>query len=197
MKISGLIIAAGLSGRMNSFKPILKIKDQTIIQIIAKKLLHICDNVVIITGYNSNLIEGIFEASNRLKLVYNENYTKGMFTSLKRGINELLNSDWIIYHFVDQPLLPSNFYNEFVDQIDEEYNWIQPAYNSTKGHPILLAKPIYQTILRESDESSLKLVSNNHHVKKLIWDCKYPQILDDLDTPEEFEKLLLREESKL
>lgn len=197
MKISGLILAAGLSGRMNSFKPILKIKERTIIHIITEKLLHVCDDVMIVTGYNSLLIESIIQKSNRIKFVYNENYLKGMFTSLKKGIKELLNSDWSVYHFVDQPLLPLDFYNEFADQINEEYDWIQPAFNSIKGHPILLAKSIYPTILSESDEGSLKTVSNNFHLKKLIWNCKYPHILDDLDTPEEFNKLLLREENKL
>jgi molybdenum cofactor cytidylyltransferase len=193
MKISGLIIAAGLSGRMNSFKPLLKIKNQPIIQIIVDKLLRVCDDITVVTGFKSNEIENEIIKSDRIKFVFNEDYEKGMFTSLKKGLENLYDSDWNVYHFVDQPFLPQSFYSEFVTRVDQNYNWIQPAYNSAKGHPILIGKSIYQILLDESDEGSLRNVSNNSRVNKLIWNCNYPQILDDIDTPAEYNKLLLRE----
>lgn len=193
MRVSGLILAAGLSGRMNSFKPLLKIKNQTIIQVIVDKLLNVCDDVVIVTGFKSGEIKSVIEKSDRIKFVFNEEYEEGVFTSLKKGLSELSNSDWTIYHFVDQPFLPRSFYSEFVTRIDQNYNWIQPEFNSVKGHPILIGRSIYQIILNESDGGSLRNVSNNSRVKKLILDCNYPQILDDMDTQEEFKKLLLRE----
>ncbi len=49
-----------------------------------------------------------------------------MFTSLQTGLTAAINSDWILYHFVDQPGLPNKFYQEFIKQIDDEHNWIQP-----------------------------------------------------------------------
>ncbi|MEW6507771.1 MAG: NTP transferase domain-containing protein [Bacteroidota bacterium] len=197
MRISGLIIAAGFSGRMNSFKPILKIKDRTFIQLITEKLLSVCDDILIVTGYKSAALENVIEKSVRINFVYNENYSKGMFTSLKKGVIELLNSDWIIYHFADQPSLPHSFYSEFVNQTNENYNWIQPAYNSAKGHPILFSKSLYPLILNEGDNGSLRNVSTRNQIRKLIWDCNYPQILDDVDKPEDFERLLLREGNNL
>lgn len=197
MKVSGLILAAGLSGRMKSFKPILKINNRTIIRLIADKLLNVCEDVLIVTGYKADVIKSVFDKSDRIKFVFNNNFEKGMFTSLKIGLKELLSSDWIIYHFVDQPLLPADFYQEFVKTINENFNWIQPEYNSTKGHPLLLSRSVYQIILNESDNSSLRNISNNSQIKKLIWSCNYPQILDDIDTPEEFTKLLLREGNQL
>jgi molybdenum cofactor cytidylyltransferase len=193
MRVSGLILAAGLSGRMNSFKPLLKIKDQTIIQVIVDKLLNVCDDVVIVTGYKSDEIKSVIKKSDRIKFVFNDEYEKGMFTSLKKGLSELNNSDWTIYHFVDQPFLPGKFYSDFVTRIDQNYNWIQPEYNSAKGHPILIARSIYQIILNESDGGSLRSISVNSVINKFIWSCNYPQIHDDMDTPEEFNKLLLRE----
>lgn len=193
MRVSGLILAAGLSGRMNSFKPLLKIKNQTIIQVIVDKLLNVCDDVIIVTGFKSDEIKSVIEKSDRIKFVFNEEYEKGMFTSLKKGLSELSNSDWTIYHFVDQPFLPEIFYSDFVTRIDQNYNWIQPEFNSVKGHPILISRSIYQIILNESDGGSLRSISSNSFIKKFIWSCNYPQIHDDLDTPEEFKKLLLRE----
>ncbi len=193
MKISGLIIAAGLSSRMNSFKPLLRIKDQTIIQVIVDKLLNVCDDVVIVTGFKSDEIKNAIIKSDRIKFVNNAEYEKGMFSSLKKGLGESGNSDWTIYHFVDQPFLPESFYSDFVTRIDQNYNWIQPEFNSVKGHPILISRSVYQIILNESDGGSLRSVSSNSFIKKLVWSCNYHQIHDDLDTPKEFKKLLSRE----
>jgi molybdenum cofactor cytidylyltransferase len=190
MKISGLILAAGFSGRMHSFKPILKINDKPLILVITEKLRSVCDEVVIVAGHNRSLLEESVEKSNRIKFVFNENYRKGMFTSLKKGLSEIYDSDWTLYHFVDQPSLPQIFYQEFVEQISDHYNWIQPEYNFVKGHPILLGQSIYKIILGESDERSLKDVGSNPDIKKFIWECNYPQILSNINTKEDFDKLI-------
>ncbi len=190
MKISGLILAAGLSGRMNSFKPLLKINEKTLIEVITEKLLLICNEVIIVTGYNNNLVEKSIGKSDRVKFVYNENYQHGMFTSLKKGLGTASDSEWVLYHFVDQPSLPGKFYYEFVKQVSNEYNWIQPAFNNVKGHPVLLHQSLFQIILNEDSASSLKNVSQMPEVKKKIWSCSYPQVFEDLDTKEDFGKII-------
>lgn len=192
MKISGLILAAGLSGRMNSFKPILKINNKTLVQLITEKLLGVCSEIIIVTGHNHNLVENSVEKSGHVKLVFNENYKKGMFTSLKKGLSEVSDADWVLYHFVDQPALPEKFYHEFVEQISDNFNWIQPAYNNVKGHPILLSRTIFEIIMNENDDCSLKVIGMNSKVKKKIWNCNYSQILNDVDTEVDFEKLISR-----
>lgn len=189
MKISGLILAAGLSGRMKSFKPVIKINGREFVSIIAGNLLQVCDELVVVTGYKSELVENALEKSDRIRFVYNENYEEGMFTSLKKGIIETADSGWVIYHFVDQPLIPKEFYNEFIEQIEDNYNWIQPAFNSIKGHPVLLNNSLFQIIIDAANNYSLKEISNNRAVNKKIWECRYSQILADIDTIKDLEKL--------
>lgn len=189
MKVSGLILAAGLSGRMNSFKPVMKINGKPFIRIIAENLLRVCDDLIVITGYQNKLVENAAVKSERIRFVYNENYEEGMFTSLKKGLCEAMDSGWVIYHFVDQPLIPEEFYPEFIGQIEEGFNWIQPSFNSVKGHPVLLEKSLFRIIIDAADNYSLKEISHNPIVRKKIWDCGYSQILKDLDTLDDFEKL--------
>ena len=193
MKISGLILAAGFSDRMNSFKPILKFNDKPLIQVITEKLLNVCDEIVIVTGHNKNLLEKAVKKSSRIRFIFNRDYKKGMFTSLKKGLSEIYDSDWTMYHFVDQPAIPQGFYHKFVAGISEKYNWIQPEFNSVKGHPILLHQSIYKIIIDEGDERSLKDVSFNTKIKKFIWRCNYPQILCNINTKEDFDQLVERQ----
>ncbi|HOI28807.1 MAG TPA: nucleotidyltransferase family protein [Melioribacteraceae bacterium] len=189
MKISGLILAAGLSGRMNSFKPVMKINGKSFVGIVAENLLRVCDNLIVVTGYQSEQVENALEKSDRIRFVYNQNYEEGMFSSLKIGLSESMDSAWVIYHFVDQPLIPKEFYREFIEQIEENYNWIQPSFNSVKGHPVLLKKSLFRIIIDTANNYSLKEISHNPALSKKIWDCRYPQILTDLDTLDDFNKL--------
>lgn len=194
MKINGLILSAGLSGRMNSFKPILQLNNKPLVVLISEKLLKVCDEIFIVTGFKREMIEETVSAFlatelERIKFVHNNNFHEGMFSSLKKGIAEAQNSDWLIYHFVDQPTLPDIFYEEFTKQISSDCSWIQPAYNSVKGHPILLNSSIYDLILDAEEKNSLREVSYNENIKKKIWDCNYHQILHDINKKDDFDKL--------
>jgi len=191
-KICGLIISAGLSGRMKKFKPLLDYKGKSFIQNIVLKLNSACKQIVIVTGYKDddvkrNIEQLHYKAS--YELVFNPDYESGMFTSLQAGIRKATEADWILYHFVDQPGLPENFYSDFIQQIDNFHNWIQPSAGGEKGHPILIHKDIFELIGNASKDSNLRDVSRSPNVKKKFWECSYREIFQDIDTEEDYIKL--------
>ena len=191
-KINGLIISAGKSGRMKKFKPLLSYKGKSFIQNIVLRLNSVCDKIIIVTGYQSNEVEENVNQLNihsKIEYVHNERFEKGMFTSMQAGLAKAIESDWIIYHFVDQPGLPEEFYKELVEQIDEKYNWIQPKIKEQKGHPILIKRIIFQIILDAPLNTNLRTISNDSKVKKKFWECGYEEIFQDIDTEEDYSKL--------
>ena len=191
-KIYGLILSAGLSGRMERFKPLLSYKGKSFIQKIALKLNSVCDKIIVVTGYKANEVEEDINQLNinsKIEFVINPEFEKGMFTSLQAGLRKADNCDWILYHFVDQPGLPEVFYKKFVEQIDEKHNWIQPKIKEQKGHPILINKHLFQLILDAPLNSNLRLISNHPIVKKKFWECGYTEIFQDIDTEEDYSKL--------
>ena len=85
--VIGLIIAAGLSSRMGEFKPLLKLNNITFISNILNKLQSVCNEIIVVTGHNLKLIESEIEANfvtedSNIRLVHNQDYKKGMFTSI-------------------------------------------------------------------------------------------------------------------
>jgi len=196
-KIHSLILSAGLSGRMNKFKPLANYFGKTFIHNIILKLNPFSEKIFVVTGFNSEKLKeevdktfiGEKEIFSKLNFVYNENYEQGMFTSLQKGIAKAANCDWILYHFVDQPGLPGKFYKDFVKQIDVNYNWIQPTYKNRHGHPILLGKDLFELIINSSVESNLREISNNLIVKKKYWESGYKEIFQDIDTEEDYKAL--------
>ncbi|MEE9449984.1 MAG: nucleotidyltransferase family protein [Ignavibacteriaceae bacterium] len=193
----GLLIAAGLSSRMGKPKALLLQDDLPFAIVILKKMILVCDNIVVVLGHSDEKIKDALqvfidnsdELISSVKFVTNEQFEKGMFSSLKCGLNKVKNSEWLLYHFIDQPGLPKKFYRELTDQIDNEYDWIQPTYNNEKGHPLLLHNSILNSILELPDDSSLKEISKNNKVKKKLWDCKHKEILQDIDYPSDLKQL--------
>ena len=129
------------------------------------------------------------EVIKKIKFTFNDSFQMGMCTSLQKGISEAKKCEWILYHFVDQPGLPINFYQEFIKQIDSEYNWVQPSYKNQHGHPILIGKDLFELIAKSSPDSNLREISKNPMVKKKLWECNYEEIFQDIDTENDYLKL--------
>ena len=159
--------------------------------VILLKMQVVCKNIVVVVGHSGNLIqEGLkkyiddfYQLKPKINFITNKNYSDGMFSSLQCGLRELNNSEWILYHFIDQPKLSLEFYNNFSKQISKEFNWIQPTFEGVNGHPILIHNSIFKFILDLSPDSSLRDLKRNPDVRKKLWQCDYPEVLQDIDTP--------------
>ncbi|MDF2930043.1 MAG: nucleotidyltransferase family protein [Anaerospora sp.] len=80
MRINGIILAAGLSSRMEAFKPLLKLKDKTIIECSIDSMLGAgVQQVVVVLGHRAQELETVllsrYEHS-RLVLVRNSHYAE-------------------------------------------------------------------------------------------------------------------------
>ena len=198
--ITGLIVSAGKSGRMGSFKPLMDYNGMTFLQRVILNLYSVSEKIIIVTGFNSESLQKetikLYSnnsetfSSDKIRFVKNENYEKGMFTSLQKGLSLIESCDWILYHFVDQPGLPIEFYKEFIAQIDQIHNWIQPSYNNRNGHPILFNNEIVDLILSSNENSNLRELGKSSIAKKKRWDCTYKNVLQDIDTQEDYSKSL-------
>lgn len=191
MKIAGLLLAAGFSGRMKRFKPLLEIGNKPFVIIITQKLLSVCDKVFVVTGYKDekirNVIDSYFsEQSSRIEMVHNADYESGMFSSLKAGLNSTTDFDWFFYHFIDQPGLELKFYQSFINEIDNNYNWIQPVFNERRGHPLLFDSNVRNIILNEKKITSLRDLQNRSEIKRKYWECGTDLIFQDIDTPSDY-----------
>lgn len=190
VKLNGLLIAAGLSGRMGEFKPLMQYNREPFVTGIVKKLLDVCDRVVVVTGHQSEKVESVcrLQFAERITFVYNPHYAEGMFTSLKAGIGRLKNSDWVLYHFVDQPFFTDEFYKRMILQANDEFDWVQPVHDGKEGHPVMFNKKVVELISKSSLDSHLRGIRNLAIVRKNYWNCNYPEVLIDFDTKEDIEK---------
>lgn len=191
IKVTGIILSAGLSSRMKDFKPLLKLKNgKSFIRSIVENISSVCNEVVIVTGHNEKAIIddlNILRGEIDFRIVHNDQFGTGMFSSLKTAIQKS-NADWYLYHFVDQPSLTSTFYRTILSFTNKKSNWIQPVHNGRKGHPILFDNYIKKLIL-EDDFKSLRELSRKPEITKYFFDYNSYLIFEDIDTPNDFAKL--------
>ncbi len=212
--IDGIILAAGLSSRIGSPKALLDFNGFNFLTNIILKISSICTRIIVVTGYQSEIVErtfydGINSKRDRIKFEFNisetelkkiitkvsfiknTDYEKGMFTSLQTGISGLETAEHIIYHFVDQPTLSKQFYEKFAAQVDDNTDWLQPVHDEKKGHPIIFSKLVADKILQSDIDKNLRDINKLIPDKK-YWDCDYPEIFDDIDTKSEYNKITMK-----
>ena len=208
--INGLILAAGESSRMGDLKQLLQYEGLPFVLQIILKLFYVCNKVTIVLGHKGEFIqeqvEKAFEKNDddggqvlfhlnldkhraNIRFIHNPEYEREMFSSLQCGLESIKEEDWALYHFVDQPGLPISFYEDFALQCNPDYQLIQPVFLQDKGHPILLHKSTFKKIIQSPVHGSLRDYQKKYRPKTKLWDCEYPEILQDIDTFEEYESL--------
>ncbi len=195
-KINGLVISAGFSSRMQELKPLMDYQGKPFLGGILLKLSLICDSLLVVTGFESQRIKQetqnflglqIHNINSKVNWCYNKDYKQGMFSSLQAGVKELNGDTWTLYHLVDQPGLSEEFYTEFQNQLDDNYDWIQPCYQSKNGHPIFFS-PIITKLISDADpQNSLRDLNKQETIQKKIWECSFAEVLQDFDSPEDVE----------
>ena len=198
MTVNGLVISSGYSERMGQPKALMMYDGLPFSVQIIDKLSQVCEKIFVVVGHEADTLKSTIEkylteppmnSKNLLPMVefvHNVNYSQGMFTSLQAGLKQMDDCDHVIYHFVDQPMLPEMFYIDFAAQKDFSVDWIQPMYHDMKGHPILINQTLFKMITDAPAESNLREVTSAANIKKRYWKCNYSEVLEDIDTQEDY-----------
>ncbi|WP_294372686.1 nucleotidyltransferase family protein [uncultured Clostridium sp.] len=196
MKIGAVIVAAGMSSRMNDFKPMMKIDSITILsRVISTLKCAGAEIIVVITGFQSEILNEHLSGKN-VVCIYNEKYeTTEMFDSAKIGFTYLVDKcDKILFTPADIPLFSIDTVKKI---INSEGMVVKPIYKGRGGHPILLDTKIVQFILSYNGSGGLKnaLLETNAEIMRIEVDDI--GILLDADTQEDFKRLLEYNKEKI
>jgi len=192
-QIAAIILAAGMSTRMGTQKLLLPWGKETVIEhilgVIQKAGLG---PIVVVTGkVDPNLISILNQWS--ITQVVNTEYANGsMVTSMQKGLAAFQDKD--IHAFMiflgDQPLLQINTILTLMDAYKGSgAEIVVPSYQFHQGHPWLVDRIYWKEIQMLASESTLKefLVQHKKSIQYVHVDS--PTILQDMDTPEDFQHI--------
>ena len=181
-----LILAAGSSSRLGKPKQLLKIKDETLIQIAVNKALNISNDVKVVLGHNSDeIMQEIKDFP--ISILINPNYEQGMGSSISFGINDFTHSKKVLIMLCDQPLIHLSHYNSLIKKsIENENLIICSKYQNRFAVPSIFPNTYFKALSElKGDEGARKLLKNNP-IDFVILDDKFSI---DIDTKEDFENL--------
>lgn len=179
MKVDGIVLAAGLSSRVGRYKLALDMQGKTVIERCIESMYDICSNVIVVGGYNYNLLADILKPYIKVKMILNKNYDEGMFSSVKMGIREVKEDKFFLIP-ADYPLIKKETY---IKMLSTNNDIVVPMYKNAKGHPVLIKNNIINNILYEN-HINLREFIHDHGFSTLCIDDE--GILLDIDTEEDY-----------
>lgn len=188
-RTGAVVVVAGLSSRMDGFKPLLPLGDKTIIERVVETLLASgIEIIVMVTGYRSEEIEQLL-SKQPITFVRNEKYADTqMFESVKIGLKELSGKCSQFFFLPgDLPLFRQHTLCVLSDAMRVKKACVAvPAYSGKRGHPILIAEEVIGKILAYEGESGLKGALACLDGPKLELVVPDPAVLMDADTIQDY-----------
>lgn len=190
--IGAVILAAGLSQRMGRPKMVLPWGNNTVIGQVADVMLQAGSvPVVVVTGGWQTEVEQAL-AGKPVQLVHNPNFANGeMLCSLQEGLKAMpAGIEAVLLALGDQPQIePATVQGILAAYREHPAPLVMPSYQMRRGHPWLLRRDAWADILSLQPPQTLRHFVQKHNDTILYAVVDNPSILDDMDTPEDYERL--------
>jgi len=187
-----VMLAAGRSRRMDQWKMTLPVGDHTLIEKTVRAALEVCNRLILVAGYRADELEALFLGQRRVQVVENIEYEQGMFSSVRRGCQEVRSRRFFLA-LGDMPRVSAGTYRALAraGRTSAHIPVIIPRFRGKKGHPLYLSSEVCRRILDVPPTWSLRDVLAE--VPNLLLPVDDPHVLQDVDTPEDYRGLTATE----
>ncbi|HSJ14796.1 MAG TPA: nucleotidyltransferase family protein [Longimicrobiales bacterium] len=186
--VDGVILAAGLSTRMDRPKPLLEVGDTTFLERAIRTLKEGgCRYIVAVVNEADDWTQRLADATGAA-VVVNDQPESEQIESLRLGIGALP-GDWsaVAVLPVDVPLVAADTVRLLVAAFTQHGAPITlPFHNGVAGHPVLVGRSIAAEIMTGTWEEGVRsvIMAHAHDLREVkVMD---PGILIDVDTPEDY-----------
>jgi len=192
-KIPILLLAAGGSSRMGQPKQLLSWGEQTLIEHQIQTLLNTGNPVNVVIGSNSDLIIPVIEKF-PANILINADWESGMGSSISFGIRQINQlfpeAEGVLITLLDQPLLTASYFQKMLGAFQPGSQQILVSRSSSgwTGVPVLFDKCYFKELAELGNDEGAKKVFKRHEKSIIFLDGG--ELLEDMDTPETYQKLL-------
>ena len=137
-RLSGIILAAGLSSRMGAFKPLMEIGGRPMIAYVVGMMRRAgAAPIVVVTGHNREALEAALAPQADVECVFNPEYaTTQQLESLRLAIGALRGrTKRVMISPADVPLVSDATAQRLRDT---DGDFVRPIWSGEYGHPVFL-----------------------------------------------------------
>jgi len=192
VQISGILLAAGESVRMGEPKALLKVNDDTVIRLLTKEYVSskLAELIIVINPTLKGVYNVLAEFSEKpqVKIIENKDFKKGMFSSVKAGINAS-SFDIILLGLVDNPLIKKDMLDYLIENYIEGEILI-PVYKGKKGHPVVFSGFVKRDILEaDYEKTTLQDIFMKNSERIRLLKSIDESVIIDMDYKEDYERV--------
>ena len=192
MEVGAVLLAAGESTRMRQLKALLPWEGATLLEHQVDALGQGgCTDIVVVLGHRHQELAPLLQGRPRARWVHNPDYRQGKTTSLKAGLRtfgELL-PGFILVLNVDQPRGAATIRQVIDRHSGGDALMTVPCYQGKGGHPIAIASALFPELADITEETEgLKAVMRRHTADTRRVELDSPDLLLDLNTPEDYQR---------
>jgi molybdenum cofactor cytidylyltransferase len=177
---------------MDRLKQLLPFGSSTVIETCLENLLNSkAAEVIVVLGHRQEEIQARIQHL-PVKIVINENYSQGMSSSIKCGIQAVSpDAQAVIIALADQPMISS----DIIDRLIEAYQTqgkkiVIPTYEGRGGHPILIDLAYREEILNVDPQIGLRQVVWNHPGETRRLTVETDAVIQNINTWEDYQRMI-------
>jgi molybdenum cofactor cytidylyltransferase len=189
-EIWAVILAAGESKRMGSPKMLLPFNGSTIIECVISNVAKSgVDKIIVVLGAEKETLIHLL-GKLHVEYCYNEDYKKGMLSSVQCGFKNLPSCCKASLVFQgDQPLITSDTINTVINAYaSSEKGIVIPVFERKRGHPVMIDMKYRHDIDQLSPDNGLRSLSYMFPADVLEVVTEESGILRDFDTYDQYMK---------
>jgi len=191
-KIGAIVLAAGMSKRMGQPKMLLPLNGKPLF----RYPLELClrselDHIVLVGGQHLETFRKMSVDLHGIEFLSNERFADGMSSSLKKGIERMVNRTDAVFIFLgDQPFVPDRVIKSMVKEYNEgdDVKIVRPKYDGDLGHPILINKSLFPEFLKLVGDQGGREVINKYRSHTIILPFEQSHWGMDIDSVEDYRR---------
>ncbi len=153
---------------------------------------------LVVLGYDADKILAAIDLS-AATVLRNPAPESGPLGSIKVGIEAVLNhpvEGALVWH-VDRPHVAISTVQALLDRFREGGEPIVvPSYGSRRGHPVIFGRDVFGELLAAPEDQGARAVVRSDPSRLALVPVDDPAVGEDIDTPEAYRNLLLREDTR-
>ncbi len=190
-RIGGIVLAAGGSTRMGKPKQLLDVNGETLVHAAVRAAQEGgCDVVCVVTGHARAAVEYAV-ADLETILAHNEEWQRGMGSSIRLGLSAVLPVSAVVLLACDQPAVDGTVIRSLIERHDHSAQAITASqYSGTLGIPALFDRSCFAELQSLPDHRGAKVVIEADPAR--VVPLGFPDGALDLDSPDDVQAWRLR-----
>jgi molybdenum cofactor cytidylyltransferase len=186
--IAGLVLAAGEASRFGSPKQLADLDGVPMLQHAIDAMLAVpaLDRVVVVLGSYAEEIGAAVRFASAEPVVCPD-WADGMAASLRCGVAELADADWVVVTLGDMPGVTPEAIEAVMAATGDGIDAVRAEYGGHGGHPVALSRALLDRVASLRGDVGARDLLRDARVRPV--EALHLARPDDVDTPEELEAI--------